>query len=475
MPSQINGVTVTGITGPTSFFGAFQGKAITSVTIPDSVTIIGDYAFRTNQITSIVLPSGLVSVGARAFDANQLTSLDVPNSVVSIGINAFQDNDLTSLSLGGSLASIGNYAFYGNQINSVVIPDSVTTIGNNAFAYNKLTSLQLGNSVSSIGVGSFRSNEITSLAIPSSVTSVGDEAFHSNFIGSPTIQGGLQGIGRYAFYGNRIKSVAIPNSVTNIHPAAFVLQSEWGRDIENYLFWGTSEDVQAGYDGVWYVQLHTESPSNPNNLADAVIAESYEMGWDANENGTTADSLGGHIVNPSSAEISYVNSAGQPLQSAVSYTGSLNGNYLSNYLASLGPLMPEISNPESPTAEEQQALDAAFSAYFRQGQELEITPVEIEGYVTPEPFTTQLTGGEMAVQLTYLTEAEVAEGGGPAQPGSGDEVSPDPNPVDSGTPLGEGSLDGELADTGMNYWLFGALGLVSLTAGVVVLVSLRRN
>ena len=93
---------------------------IVSVTLPDSLTTIGRYAFWSNHLTSVTIPDSVTSIGVAAFESNQLKSLTIPNSVTSIGKDAFQKNQLTSLTFPYSVTSIGTYAFWGNQLTSVL-------------------------------------------------------------------------------------------------------------------------------------------------------------------------------------------------------------------------------------------------------------------------------------------------------------------------------------------------------------------
>ena len=116
-----------------------QGN-LTSVIIPDSVTTIGEYAFRDNNLTSVIIPDSVTTIGNGAFQDNALTSVTIGNSVTTIGEFAFYYNALTSVIIPDSVTTIGNYAFENNALTSVIIPDSVTTIGNGAFEYNALTS-----------------------------------------------------------------------------------------------------------------------------------------------------------------------------------------------------------------------------------------------------------------------------------------------------------------------------------------------
>lgn len=110
IPSRYKGKPVT-VIDHTAFY---NNSAVTSVTIPDSVTAIPDYAF------------GYCS---------QLTNISIPNSVTFIGFSAFNScTSLKSITLPSSLSTIQSYAFYNcENLKTIRIPVSVTSIGNYAF------------------------------------------------------------------------------------------------------------------------------------------------------------------------------------------------------------------------------------------------------------------------------------------------------------------------------------------------------
>ena len=132
IPSKINGFTV-----ETIGHAAFERSAVTSVTIPDSVTAIHDGAFA---------------------NCSQLTNISIPNSVTYIGFSAFEHcTSLKSITLPSSLRSISEALFFGcSQLTTIHIPDSVSSIQSYAFYHcRNLETIRIPVSVTFIGVYAF--------------------------------------------------------------------------------------------------------------------------------------------------------------------------------------------------------------------------------------------------------------------------------------------------------------------------------
>ena len=132
IPSKIDGITV-----ETIGHGAFEKSAVTSVTIPDSVTAIHDGAFANcSQLTNISIPNSVTYIGFSAFEhCTSLKSITLPSSLRSISEALFFCcSQLTTIHIPDSVSSIQSYAFYhcGN-LETIRIPVSVTFIGVYAF------------------------------------------------------------------------------------------------------------------------------------------------------------------------------------------------------------------------------------------------------------------------------------------------------------------------------------------------------
>ncbi len=249
-------------------------KKLTSVTIGNSVTSIGEDAFygctgltQTNYTGDI---AGWCAILFGSWYANpifyshnlyingtKITDLIIPDSVASIGNYAFNGcYSLASVTIGNSVTSIGNYAFYGcSSLASVTIGNSVTSIGEDAFsgctnlssviwnakAYpdcfnntpfysrnmdirDQITSFVFGEKVERIPQKLCSGmKKLTSVTIGNSVTSIGNYAFSDcTGLTSITIPNSVTSIGSGAFYNcTGLTSITIPNSVTSIGNYAF--------------------------------------------------------------------------------------------------------------------------------------------------------------------------------------------------------------------------------------------------------------
>lgn len=182
-----------------------------TIVIPESVT----YNDKTYRVTKI---------GAHAFDNSDVVSVTIPNRVESINDYAFQNcSSLTSVSIPNSLSSIGDYAFRNCcNLSSVTIPNSITSMGESALQGCYFASSSFINNsslASNNNWGATLCEEETSDGL---LISSGSIIKCRTWATSVTIPNGVTKIGSNAFSGcSGLTSVTIPNSVTTIGQYAF--------------------------------------------------------------------------------------------------------------------------------------------------------------------------------------------------------------------------------------------------------------
>ena len=114
-----------------------QYSSFTSITLPNTITSIGDEAFRASQdLKHIKIPDSVKSIGDSAFWWSGIESVELPDGLESLGSGAFYNCEyLQSIDLPDSLSRIEKYTFaYCPSLESVTIPESITYIGQNAFS-----------------------------------------------------------------------------------------------------------------------------------------------------------------------------------------------------------------------------------------------------------------------------------------------------------------------------------------------------
>lgn len=213
---------------------------LTSITIPESVTVFDTYSFQgSNKLETVTLAgtSALTTIGARAFNScSALTAFTVPATVTSIGASAFAScSNLTTFTFDGTptITSIGNSAFQDcMKLTAFTIPESVTTLGTTVFWYAGLTSLNIPAGVTSIGQALYCSSPVTSLTVDAGNAKYADLGCNGIFEktanklvaggAATTIPNGITTIGEEAFWGEEGEfTLTLPESVTTIESRAF--------------------------------------------------------------------------------------------------------------------------------------------------------------------------------------------------------------------------------------------------------------
>ncbi len=255
---------------------AFYGASLTSVTIPESVEIIGDEAFSCDQL----FDGTLKHVQFNAINCTSCWS-DTNPIFPYYEIHAPFSKGLESVEFGENVKIIPPYTFYGCHIKAVTIPESVETIGDGAFYYcwdlkniefnainctkcgaeqspecdpvfySAVETITIGEKVKNIPPYAFNICSISSVTIPEAVETIGEKAFSncrnlnsiefnainctkigyksssesepvfSNSVETITFGENVKNIPPYAFNGASLTSVTIPESVETIGEKAF--------------------------------------------------------------------------------------------------------------------------------------------------------------------------------------------------------------------------------------------------------------
>ena len=217
----------------------------TEVTIPESVTKIGNLAFAKAQIQKVIIPPEVTEIGEKAFQNSSLEVIEFSgdNNVAVIGTEAFSGcRKLTGFSFSEKLTEIKARTFeYCEKMSGELnLPSGLTEIGDSAFSSctGLNAKLILPDGITRIGNSAFQwCEKLTGeLNLPSSLTDIGENAFYgcSGFTGDLTIPSGITEIkyGTFASCSGFAGKLNIPDSVTNIGNSAFCYCSSLTGELE---------------------------------------------------------------------------------------------------------------------------------------------------------------------------------------------------------------------------------------------------
>lgn len=272
-----------------SFSGCVK---LNKITIPTSVTYIGENAFLGSGLTTISIPKNVESIGDRAFkNCTNLKTATIANQKAYVGEDAFENCGITLLSVSQTEVGRSSYA-NNNDLKTLTLKEGVTTLEYRSFyRCENLENITFPKSLEKIGAASFDETKWMEKQ-PDGPVYV--NSILINYKGDPenvAIADGTKYIESIAFDAKKnLTSVVIADSVTTIRTAAFVNCSKLERIvIPNTVT--TIEKQAMGYSGMYAEGSEGIWNATPNyNLVIAgtkgSAAEKY-----AKENGFTFEAI----------------------------------------------------------------------------------------------------------------------------------------------------------------------------------------
>ena len=190
-----------------------------SVSIPSTVTKIGDYAFALNKgMRSVSLPNSIKQIGEYAFAEDEgVKKISLPSGLESIGDFAFAWTSITDISFPSRLKSIGQSAFYDTKLLKVRIPSTIKYLDKDVFSCCedlKEVTFEKG-LLKEIPEDLFSYTALSSITIPENIVSIGDSAFyHCLNLKKVSLPKSLKIIG-YSAFGlcKSLKNITLPAGV----------------------------------------------------------------------------------------------------------------------------------------------------------------------------------------------------------------------------------------------------------------------
>ena len=191
---------------------------LTSITVPDQITEIGNYAFFGNPtLTTVNFHAGITRIGMGAFYETLITRVNIPNPDCEIGNSCFSNSQVSSITLPQGMKRLGRHVFfYCTNLTSLTLPEGMEEIGMMCFGSCSLTSVNLPSTMVKLDSCSLQDNPFTSINLKN-VKYVGRQAFSQcTNLTSVTSNGRLEEIDGAAFTRCPLATAYLPEGMQTI-------------------------------------------------------------------------------------------------------------------------------------------------------------------------------------------------------------------------------------------------------------------
>lgn len=200
-------------------------SSLYGVTIPNTVTSIGEQAFMGLNIVNLVIPDSVISIGESAFEATKIKEINIPASVEDIGVCAFYGCKYLSTVTGlEGVAEIPSFCFHScEKLKNIDIPANVL-IGGVAFEHcSSLEKITLDN-VTLYGSAFLDCVSLKDVLFINGLSLIGDGVFEGcTSLEKIVLPEGLKSISDECFKNcSSLKEIILPSTITFISSEAFV-------------------------------------------------------------------------------------------------------------------------------------------------------------------------------------------------------------------------------------------------------------
>ncbi len=202
---------------PTQFSGSGT-TYLTSITIPEQITEIGDYAFYGNpKLKTVNFHAGITRIGMGAFYDTQLTRVNIPNPDCEIGNSCFSNSQVSSVTLPQGMKKLGRHVFfYCLNLTSLTLPEGMEEIGMMCFGSCNLSTVNLPSTLVKLDSCALMDNPFTSINLKN-VKFVGRQAFSQcTNLTTVTSNGKLEEIDGAAFTRCPMATAYLPEGLLTI-------------------------------------------------------------------------------------------------------------------------------------------------------------------------------------------------------------------------------------------------------------------